>query len=220
MKAQVESLSLLAAGLLVATGASAQTAQTSPWTVRLGVAHVGFSTQADVMVNGSLAPGADAKASSNTTLGLEVSYDFTPRWTGRLLVGVPLTTTLTGTGALAGTGTLGKVQYGPAVLSMTYNLLTSGPIRPYVGAGVNYTIVFKSKDGFISDLDVKNAFGAVAQIGAEIPLDGDWSISLDARKIFLKTKASGNLPAMGGAAANANVRLNPLVVFASVNKRF
>lgn len=217
MKTHSKCAALLAAGLLAATGAAAQT---SPWTVRLGAAHVGFSTQADVLVNGSLVPGADASASSNTTLGLEVSYDFTPRWTGRLLVGVPPTTTLTGTGALAGTGTLGKVQYGPAVLSMTYNLLTSGPIRPYVGAGVNYTIVFKSKDGFISNLDVKNAFGAVAQVGVEIPLDGDWSISLDARKIFLKTKASGSLPAMGGAAANANVRLNPLVVFASVNKRF
>ncbi|EWS65875.1 Outer membrane protein W precursor [Hydrogenophaga sp. T4] len=208
---------LFAAGLLAATGA---VAQTSPWTVRLGAAHVGFSAQADVLVNGTLVPGADARASSNTTLGLEVSYDFTPRWTGRLLVGVPPTTTLTGTGTLAGTGTLGKVQYGPAVLSMTYNLLTSGPIRPYVGAGVNYTIVFKSKDGFISNLDVKNAFGAVAQVGVEIPLEDDWSISLDARKIFLKTKASGSLLAMGGAAANANVRLNPLVVFASVNKRF
>lgn len=217
MNTHSKGAALLAAGLLAATGAAAQT---SPWTVRLGAAHVGFSTQADVLVNGSLVPGADAKASSNTTLGLEVSYDFTPRWTGRLLVGVPPTTTLTGTGALAGTGTLGKVQYGPAVLSMTYNLLTSGPIRPYIGAGVNYTIVFKSKDGFISNLDVKNAFGAVAQVGVEVPLDNDWSISLDARKIFLKTKASGSLPAMGGAAANANVRLNPLVVFASVNKRF
>lgn len=210
-------VALLAASLLSAAGASAQT---SPWTVGLGAVYVGFSTKADVFVNGGPIPGADATASNNTSLGLEVAYDFTPQWTGRLLIGVPPTTTLTGTGALAGTGTLGKVKYGPAVLSMTYNLLTSGPIRPYVGAGINYTIAFKSEDGFISNLDVKNAFGAVAQVGAEIPLDGEWSVSLDARKIFLKTKASGSLPAMGGAAANANIRLNPLVVFASVNKRF
>jgi outer membrane protein len=217
MKTHSTCAALLTAGLLAATGAAAQT---SPWTVRLGPVHVGFSTRADVRVNGSPVPGADAEASSNTSLGIEASYDFTPQWTGRLLIGVPPTTTLTGTGALAGTGTLGKVKYGPAVLSMTYNLLTSGPIRPYVGAGVNYTIVFKSEDGFISNLDVKNAFGAVAQLGVEVPLDDAWSISLDARKIFLKTKASGSLPAMGGAAANADIRLNPLVVFASVNKRF
>ena len=178
--------------------------------MRLGAAHVGFSTKADVQVTGTLVPGADTSASSNTTLGLELSYDITQQWTGRFLIGVPPTTTLTGAGALNGTGTLGRVKYGPAVLSATYSLLTSGPVRPYIGARINYTMVFKSEDGFITNLDVKNAFGAMAQIGADMPLDGGWSIGLDAR----------NLPAMGGAAAQADVRLDPLVVFASIGKRF
>ena len=60
----------------------------------------------------------------------------------------------------------------------------------------------------------------MAQIGADMPLDGGWSIGLDARKILLKTKAIGILYAMGGAAAQADVRLDPLVVFASIGKRF
>ncbi|MFM2055726.1 MAG: outer membrane protein precursor [Pseudomonadota bacterium] len=208
---------LLAAGLLANTAASAQI---SPWSVRLGAAHVGFSTRADVQVNGALVPGADASASSSTTLGMEVSHDFTPQWTGRFLIGVPPTTTLTGTGALNGTGTLGKVTYGPAALTATYRLLDLGPVQPYIGAGLNYTIVFKSKDGFISNLDVKSAFGTVAEIGAEMPLADGWSLGLDVRKIFVKTKADGVLPAMGGAAAHAEVRLDPLVVFASIGKRF
>jgi outer membrane protein len=208
----------LAVALLSATSATAQSS--SPWTVRTGAAHVGFSTRADVQVNGTLVPGGDASASSNTTLGLELSYDLTPQWTGRFLIGVPPKTTLTGTGALGSAGTLGRVTYGPAVLSATYHLLPSAPVRPYLGAGVNYTMVFKSEDGFISNLDVKNAFGAVIHLGAEVPLDGGWSIALDARKIYLKTKADGVLPAMGGAAAHADVTLNPLVVFASIGKRF
>lgn len=208
---------LAAIGLVAASGAHAET---SPWTVRLGAAHVAFSPKADVSVNGALVPGADASASDNTTLGFEFSYDFDTRWTARFLAGVPPKTTLTGKGALAGTGTLGKVTYGPAALTLTYKLLDSGPIRPYIGAGINYTIVFKSEDGFISNLDVNSAFGSVAQIGAEMPLEGGWSVSLDARKIFLKTKADGLLPAMGGAAAHADVKLDPLVIFASVGKRF
>lgn len=208
---------LLAAGFLVHAAAAAQT---SPWSVRLGAAHVGFSTKADVQVNGALVAGADASASSNTTLGMEVSHDITSRWTGRFLIGVPPTTTLTGTGTLNGTGTLGKVTYGPAALTATYHLLDTGPVRPYVGAGLNYTIVFQSKDGFISNLDVKSAFGTVVEIGAEMPLADGWSLGLDMRKIFVKTKADGVLPAMGGAAAHADVRLDPLVVFASIGKRF
>lgn len=210
-------------GVVVACGAffcTAASAEGTPWTMRLGAAHVGFRTKANVTVNGTPVPGADAKASSNTTLALEVNYDLSPELKARFLIGVPPTTTLTGTGALAGTGTLGKVQYGPAVLSLTYALGQLGPVRPYVGAGINYTIVFKSQDGFISNLDVKNAFGTVLQAGFDVPLDGGWSFGLDARKIFLKTKVTGTLPAMGGAAAAADVRLNPLVIFASVGKRF
>lgn len=208
---------LLAGGVFACSAASAQN---SPWSVRLGAAHVGFNTQADVFLGGIAVPGANAEASNNTTLGLEIGYSLSPEWTGRLLLGVPPTTTLTGTGALAETGTLGRVTYAPAVLSLTYGLGQWGPIKPYVGAGINYTIVFKSEDGFITNLDVKNAFAPVLQLGFEVPLDGGWSIGLDARKIFLKTKATGTVPAFGGAPATANIRLNPLVFFASIGKRF
>jgi outer membrane protein len=217
LNTQIKAAALLALNLMAATAALAQT---SPWTVRLGPTHVEFSTQADVRVNGALVDGANAKATSNDTLGMELSYDMTPAWTGRFLIGVPPTTSLKGTGALAGTGTLGKVQYGPAVLSATYKLLTTGPVQPYIGAGINYTIVFKNEDGFISHLKAKSAFGSVVELGAEVPLANDWSLGLDARKIFLRTKADGTLPAMGGAAAHAGLKLDPLVVMLSVGKRF
>jgi len=199
---------------------SAALADPSPWTIRAGAANVKFSPDAVVSAGGSVVPGANVEASSNNTAVLEVGYDLTPDWRARLIIGVPPTTKLTGTGRLDGTGTLGEVKYGPAVLSLTYRLGNFGGIEPYVGAGINYTIVFKSKDGFIKNLDVNSAFGSALQVGFEVPLDGGWSVGLDARKIFLKTKANGTLPAFGGAAAHANVRLDPLVVSLTVGKRF
>lgn len=206
---------LFACGVLACTAASAQS---SPWSVRLGAAHVGFNTQADVFVGGAAFPGANAEAKNNTTAVLEIGYSLSPEWTGRLLLGVPPTTTLTGTGTLAGTGTLGKATYGPAVLSLTYGVGQWGSIKPYVGAGVAYNIVFKSTDAFISNLDIKNSFGTVLQAGFEVPLEGGWSIGLDARKILLKTKATGTV--MGGVPASADIRLNPLVISVLVGKRF
>ena len=112
-------------------------ADPSPWTVRLGAAHVGFSASADVSVAGSPVPDGSASATDNTTLGLEIAREWSPRWTTRLLVGVPPETTLTGTGSLASAGVLGKVTYAPAVLSLTYDLVEGSAWRPYVGAGLN-----------------------------------------------------------------------------------
>lgn len=212
-------ITLAACALGLAAG-QASAADASPWTVRLGPAHVGFSTQADVSVAGNPVPGGDASASSSTTLGIELAYDVSDRLTARFLAGIPPTTTLTGQGTLASAGKLGKVTYAPAVLSLTYKLLNEGPVRPYVGAGINYTIVTRDRDAFIQDLDTRSAWGSVLQVGVEMPIDPHWSVSLDARKIFLKTKATGTLPAFGGAPARADVRLNPLVVFLSVGRRF
>jgi len=67
---------LLAGGLLTPTGASAQTL---PYAVQLGAAHVGLSTKADVQVNGTLVRGKDASASNTNTLGLDLSCDITPQ---------------------------------------------------------------------------------------------------------------------------------------------
>jgi len=66
--------------LLTPTGAFAQTLA---YAVRVGAAHVGFRTKADVQVNGTLVRGKDASASNTTTLGRDLSNDITPQWTNR-----------------------------------------------------------------------------------------------------------------------------------------
>lgn len=156
--------SLATCALCLSVG-QASAADTSPWTVRLGPANVAFSTQTDVQVGGNLVPGGDASASSSTTLGIELSYDVSDRLTARFLAGIPPETTLSGKDALSSAGKLGKVTYAPAVLSLTYKLLDDGPMRPYVGAGINYTIVTRNRDAFITDLDTRNAWGTVLHAG-------------------------------------------------------
>jgi len=193
---------------------------TSPWRLYAGAAHIGFSTSAEVRAGGQLVPGADARADANNSLGFGAIYDFHPGWSAEIALGLPPTTALQGTGTLAGAGTLGKVKYGPAVLSVRRHLWEDGPVRPYIGAGINYTLVLESRDGFVSNLDVKNGVGPVLQAGFEVPIDQCWSFFVDAKKIWLKTTATGTLPALGGAAAHAKVRLDPLVVTAGVSYRF
>lgn len=189
------------------------------WWLHAGPVHVGFNTQATISAAGSVLPGADARASSNTALGLEVGYAVTDAVVVALTVGVPPTTRLVGRGGPPDGFELGRVKYAPAVFSAHYHF-DLGSVRPYVGAGVNYTRVLKSKDGLVAQLDVKSAWGSVLQAGVDVPLSGRWGLFLDVKKIFLKTDASGVLPAFGGAPAQATIRLDPLLVHAGVSWRF
>lgn len=225
MKQNARSPGLAAAALALWCTATAALAQASPWSLRAGPVAVKFNARSAVEVAGSAAPGADITVKDNTTLGLELGYAWSPELTARLAVGAPPTTTLSAGGTLAGyvpplSGTLGRVKYGPAVLSLTHAFGTAGGIRPYVGAGLNYTFVLSSRDADVAGLTLKDAIGTALQAGVDVPIDGRWSVFVDARQVFVKVKATGTLPALGGPAATANVRLNPLLLNAGVGYRF
>ena len=206
-------------------GAPLAHATDSPWSVRLGPALVAFDASASVDVAGSTVPGANVAVKDNTTLALDIGYALDDRWTIRAAIGVPPTTTLSADGSLKGfvpplSGTLGRVKYGPAVLSATWKIGEFGIFHPYVGAGLNYTHVFSSKDGDIAGLKVKSAFGGALQVGVDVPVDRTWGLFLDVRKIYVKTTATGTVPGLGGPPAKASVTLNPMVVHVGASYRF
>src|SRR3546814_3775218 len=76
---------------------------------------------------------------------------------------------------------------------LTYNLPQMGLVRPYVGAGINYTRILKSKDANLTSFDADHAWAPVLHIGAEANINRDWFVSFDIRKLYLKTDASGFL---------------------------
>jgi outer membrane protein len=166
----------------------------TPWWLRVGAARVMFHEAVTLSAGGAVVPG--------------------------LMVGLPPTTTITGTGSVAALGTIGRVKFGPASLTAQYQFTGAGSIQPYVGAGVAYSVVFKTTDGAVTNLDVDNAWGSVLQAGAEFNLTPTTGIYVDVKKIFLKTKARGNAPALGGVPVTADAKLNPLVVGAGVVYRF
>jgi outer membrane protein len=220
-----DSRSLLAATLLSAACLSPVHAETSPWSVRVGPASVAFDVSSSVAVAGTTVPGGEVQAKDNLFLGIEIGYTVNEAWAVRLALGVPPTTTLSTGGTLNAlvpplTGTLGKVKYGPAVLSANYTLGQWGPVKPYVGLGVNYTMVMESRDGDIAGLNVKSAWGSALELGLDWPITPHWSVFADARKVFVKTSASGTIPALGGLPATADVKLNPLIVHTGIGYRF
>jgi outer membrane protein len=203
--------------LMVSTLASAQSPAAGPWSVRAGPAHIQFHTQSEVSLGGIVIPGAGVQASSSTALAFDIGYDLSPNLAARLTLGLPPTTRITGTGTIAPVGELGRLKYGPSVVSLTWAFGAPGTVRPYVGAGINYTAILESRDGALSGLDARNAFGAVLQAGVEIPIDAHWGLFVDLKKVHVKTSATG---AAGAAPARASIRLDPLVTQAGIAYRF
>jgi outer membrane protein len=221
MKKHSSSL-LCAAALVVPMLAAAQSGE-HPYWIHLGPTNVQFESGGDVTVGGAIVPNASSRATDNTTLGFELGYDLSPKVSVRLTLGIPPTTSVEGTGNLSASAgvpqPLAKVTYGPAVLSATWHPLGRSGFSPYIGAGLNYPIVFKVEDQFLVNVHVQSKIGTAIQLGTDYTIDDKWGLFLDVKKLFAEVDVSANLPG-GGPAATTTAKLNPLVVQAGVSYRF
>ena len=187
------------------------------WFIRAGPAEVIYDEGAKISVGGQQVPGASVRVKNNFTGEIEGGYYFNPNVSVSLTVGAPPTATLYGTGPLAGLK-LGKVTYGPAVAAVQYHITNFGKhFQPYLGSGINYTIVLKNHDAAVQNLKVKSPVGVVLQGGIESWLSKRLSLFVDAKQIFLNTTARGTV---AGAPARANIRINPLIVTGGLSFHF
>jgi outer membrane protein len=195
------------------------------WTARIGYAHAAFSPAATLDLAGNPVPGAELKVANKWLLIGELGYEFADRWTARVAFAPPPTITVTAGGSLTNfvpplSGTVGTVKIAPVVLTATYSPGDFHGVAPYVGAGVNYTRVVSTSDGDVASIEAKNAWGAALQAGFEVPVDRNWSVYADARKLYVKSTGSGVIPALGGLPVRADVALDPLIVSAGIQYRF
>ncbi len=61
-----------------------------------------------------------------------------------------------------------------------------GKIKPYVGAGVNYTVFFDNTNG----LKTNNAWGGAVQVGVDYQIKGNWFANVDFKKLWVGTDFS------------------------------
>ena len=212
-------------GLAVAIGMAAPAAgQTAPQPptgqksgpyVHLGPGGLLFDAKAHVYSGGVVLPGASVRIPGNATLITEIGY----RWRKlgvSLTGGIPPLATVKGAGTLASLGDLGKIRYGPMVLTAHYHFGGLGRWEPYVGGGPVFLLIFDNRDGAVSRLRVDNHWGAAVQAGVDYKVAPRLSLYLDVKKAALKTNATAVL---SGAPIQANIRLNPAVVSGGLSLR-
>lgn len=94
-----------------------------------------------------------------------------------------------------------ELKHLPPTVSLQYHFLPNGAMfRPYVGAGINYTLIFDEKtQGALAgtNLSLDNSSGVAAQIGADFALNDKWAINIEARWIDIDTDATLNGTSLG-----------------------
>jgi outer membrane protein len=131
-----------------------------------------------------------------------------------------------GRGALAGAGLVSNANIIPATLTAKYHFGEAGGIRPYIGAGPTYFIFIDEKPGATAralgatSQRLNDHFGVALQAGVDIPVnDSGMSVSLDAKRYFLRTTARW-FNAAGTEVLQTRHRLDPWVLSAGVAFRF
>ena len=95
---------------------------------------------------------------------------------------------------VVGVGRVGTTKHLPPTFSLQYHF-GKGNVRPFIGAGVNYTRFFSTKTtGPIagSKLSLSDSWGLAGHIGVDFKVSDKGSIRLDYRKIDIDTKVKLN----------------------------
>lgn len=118
---------------------------------------------------------------------------------------------------MAGLGTVAETKHLPPTLSLQYYFKPVPNVRPYVGAGVNYTYFWDEKTAGPlagADIDIDDSWGLAAQVGVDVDLDADWFVNADVRYIDIDTEAT--IEGLG----TVDVDISPWVYTLAVGYRF
>ncbi|MCF7223362.1 outer membrane beta-barrel protein [Lysobacter sp. TLK-CK17T] len=169
--------------LAVATFATPVLAQSQgEWTLGVG-AHV-VDPKSD---NGSLAGGTlDVEVDDNVRPTITFEYFLRDNLGIEVLASLPFEHDI----AIDGLGTVGSTRHLPPTVSLQYHFNGGGTVRPFVGAGVNYTTFFSEDTrGALagSDLELDGSWGAAAHAGIDFDVGERGAIRVDARWIDIDT---------------------------------
>lgn len=164
---------------------------TTKWTVRGGLTSLRLEDKVALNVGGAPYPGAGLSTFEHQTVSLQIGRFLTPNIAINATIGFPPTIDIFGAGSIGALPKLGKVTYGPTVATLQYHFTRSGRVRPYVGVGASYMIVFSTKDGAFSNLKVSNDFGPAFEAGTDLMINNRWGIFADVKKVLLRPRTYG-----------------------------
>ena len=193
----------IVAALCVATSVTSVWAQTSgegPWVLRARALHLDSADKDTTGLNLSI---------NNKTFGeIDVSYFLDKN------IALELMLTNSQQQRLYASGTeIGTFKHLPPSLLLQYHFTNVQGFKPYLGAGVNYTRFTSVNLPTGVTLD-KNNWGGALQVGMDMPLDKNWSLNFDIKKVYIRTDVYVNVNSIGA------FKVDPILYGVGVGYRF
>ena len=191
-----------AALLLVGSvsGAMAQVNGESPWQIRLRSVHLDS-------VNKDTTP-LGLSINNKSFAEIDFTYFFNKNVAAELVLTTPQKQRLYSNGS-----DIGSFKHLPPTLMLQYHFTDVQGFKPYVGAGINYTRFSGESLPAGVSLD-SHSWGSAWQAGFDIPLDKNWSINFDVKKVYIRTDVYADGSSLG------RLRVDPLLYGVGIGYRY
>lgn len=181
-------------------------ADEGPWLVRVRALHLDSANK-----DGT---GLGLSINNKTFPEVDFSYFFAPNIAAELILTYPQKQTIYSNGAEIGT-----LKHLPPTLTLQYHFNPTGSIRPYVGAGVNYTnfssVEFAPAVQTALHPSIKrNSWGAAWQVGVDFELTKSTYLNVDLKKVDLQTTVYSSGASVG------KFKVNPTLASVGIGWRF
>lgn len=201
----------LLAAIVLAAAATVTAAEKGDCILRLRGVYVEPDESADITVI-----GGDMDIDTDVMPEIDVTYFFSPNWAVELMAATTKHS-VEAVDTTRGKVDLGSVRLLPPTLTLQYHHQLTETVRPYVGAGLNFTWFYDDElpEGVVVRTDYQDTVGWVLQAGIDFDIGERWVFNLDVKKVLLDTDV-----ALNGGAIKADVDIDPWIFGVGIGYRF
>ena len=216
---KIPALCSIALGVLGGVvAANAARADEGPWEVRVRALYLDPANGSDSIPSLSV-PSNAIHINSKVLPDVDFEYFVTPNWSTELILTYPQTQTVpVEKSVLGGPTDIGSFKHLPPILTAKYDFLPGQDFQPYVGLGVNVTLIYDDNVVVptVGKLYMKSwSVGPAAQVGFDYKIAPQWYVNAD-----LKWALLGSSLDLGGTNQVSYAHINPLLFGVGVGYRF
>lgn len=210
---------LIAGSTLASLSTHTATADETPWEARVRAVYLDPANKSDAIP--ALAVPSDAVHINSKVLPeFDFEYFFAPAWSSELILTYPQSQRVTvEKSALGGPAAIGTFKHLPPILTLKYNLSPGGDFRPYVGAGVNFTLLSDVRLAVPTAppmaLELSRfSVGPAVQGGFDYKVADHWFANADVKWAMLRAKLKFD------SSTIATLRVDPVLFAVGVGYRW